>query len=139
MIKKVLSITTIILILTAMLHFSVAIHYCGGMIASSKVSLSGQLATCGMEQHSMKLPASGLTFTSHCCENVIRYYGICGNYFPSFTFIPESFQQHSQTFEIPDNLYRNTFASIEISTSESPPENVNCSFVDLSDICTYRI
>jgi hypothetical protein len=140
MIKKVLSITSIVLMLTAMLHFSVATHYCGGMIASSEVSLSGKLATCEMEQFNVQLPVNGLTFASHCCENVIRYYGINGNYFPSFISIPQSFQPHSQTFELPENLFRNSFAAaLKIPTSESPPDPVYSSFVELSDICTYRI
>lgn len=139
MIKKGLSISAIILILGAMLHFSVATHYCGGMIASSEISLSGKLATCEMEQAGVHLPVSGLTFSSHCCENVIRFYGINGNYFPSFSCVPGAFQQQTQSFAIPVDLYRNTVASIIIPTSESPPDPVNSSFVELSAICTYRI
>ncbi len=139
MIKKVLSITSIVLILTAMLHFSVATHYCGGRIASSEVSLSGKLATCGMEQFDRQLPASGLIFSSHCCDNDIRYYGISGNYVPSFTCIPQTFLTNSQMIEIPENIFRHLFSALKIPISESPPDQVNCSVVKLSDICTYRI
>jgi hypothetical protein len=138
MIKKVLSISTVVLILTAILNISVATHYCGGMIASSKVSLSGQLATCGMENDN-QLPVSGFVFSSHCCENVVRHYFVTGNYFPSFTSIPESFQQHLQTLEIPEFLFRNIFTSLINPTSESPPVLANNSKVDLSDICIFRI
>jgi hypothetical protein len=139
MIKKGLSITTIVLMLTAILHVSVATHYCGGMIASSKISLSGKLATCGMENKDIQTPVSGLIITSHCCENVVKRFGVTANYFPSFTSIPESFQQHLQTFEAPGLLFRNTFASLKNPTSESPPVIQNSSHVDLSDICIFRI
>jgi hypothetical protein len=35
-------------VLTAMLHLTVATHYCGE-VAASRISLSGKLASCGME------------------------------------------------------------------------------------------
>lgn len=139
MIKKVLSISTTILILTAMLHISVATHYCGGMMASSKVSLSGKLASCGMENKDIQVPVSGTMISSLCCENVVRFYGVSGNYFPSFNIAPEYFQYHLQTFEIPEFLFRNTTASLINPTSESPPFLANSSHVDLSDICILRI
>jgi hypothetical protein len=139
MIKKILSISTIILLLAAMLQISVATHYCGGMIASSKVSLSGELATCGMESRDSQLPVSGLSLSSHCCDNVVTHFVISGNYFPSFTNVPEDFQQHLQTFEIPDFLLSNISASLKIPRSESPPSYINSSQVDLSYICIFRI
>ena len=41
-----------------MFHISVATHYCGGQIAASRVTLTGKLASCGMEG-----PAKGVTFS----------------------------------------------------------------------------
>jgi hypothetical protein len=139
MIKKFLSITTIALMLTAVLQISVATHYCGGMIAASKVSLSGKVATCGMESHDIQMPATGLIFSTHCCDNVVRRYGVTQNYFPSFTSVPESFQQHLQPFTAPELQFSNTLASLINPTSESPPVITNSSQVDLSEICIFRI
>jgi hypothetical protein len=139
MIKKVLSILSTVLMLTAMLHFSVATHYCRGMIASSKVSLSGELATCGMEKGDIQQPLSGLIYSSHCCDNDIRYYGVCGNYFPSIAIIPAHFQQLIQTFDIPVDLVTSTFCSLTVSLSENPPGMANQNQVHLSEICTFRI
>lgn len=139
MIKKILSIATILLILTAMLHFSVATHYCGGVIAESKISLSGELATCGMESGLSSLPASGLSFSTHCCDDDISFYAVIGSYFPSHNIILNHFQQNIQTFGIIDNISRNTIISHIIRISESPPGPSNYNSVDLDDLCTYRI
>jgi hypothetical protein len=140
MIKKILSISTIVLTLAAILNISVATHYCGGMIASSKVSLSGELSSCGMENDDIVQPAiSGLIFSSHCCENIVKRYNVTGTYFPSFSSFPESFQQHIQTFEVPELSFRYAFAPLKNLTSESPPVILYNSHVDLSDICIFRI
>jgi hypothetical protein len=87
--KKVISISLTFLVLTAMLHLSVATHYCGGKIAASKISLSGKLASCGMEDDEKDLPQTDSHFASHCCDNVLVFYGINSIYFPSFSSVPE--------------------------------------------------
>jgi hypothetical protein len=61
--KKGTSISLVILILTGMLHLTVANHYCGGKIAASKVSSSGQLANCGMEGTDKQVPPAGYPFS----------------------------------------------------------------------------
>jgi hypothetical protein len=139
MIKKALSISTIILVLIATVHFSVAIHYCGGMVAAAEVSFSGKPATCGMEDTNIHSDVSGLTISSHCCDNDIRFFGVRGNYFPTLTSITNHFEKHFQTFVVPDNLYIYTFASLTITISKSPPGPINYNSVELADICTYRI
>src|SRR5512133_1259996 len=102
--KKVISISLTLLMLVALLHFSVATHYCMGKIAASKISLSGDLATCGMENDDNMLPLKGTYFTSHCCDNVLVFCGINSTYFPSFTFVPESFNNDFQVFNVPAKL-----------------------------------
>jgi hypothetical protein len=139
MIKKALSILTIILVLIAAGHFFVAIHYCGGMVAAAEVSFSGKPATCGMEDTGIRPDVSGLTISTHCCDNDIRFFGVRGNYFPTFTLITNHFYQHLQTFIIPENFFSNTFASLINTITESPPGPLNYNSVDLADICTYRI
>lgn len=138
--KKVISISLTFLVLTAMLHFSVATHYCGGKIAASKVSLSGKLASCGMEDNDNDLPLKDAHFASHCCDNVLVFYGINNIYFPSFSFFPESYHHNSQVYYKPINLINNSFDFIKsICTNESPPDPSVSNSVDLSDICIFRI
>jgi hypothetical protein len=138
--KKIISISLSLLILTAVLHFSVATHYCGGTIAATRVSLSGKLATCGMESDNKDVPLTGTFYTSHCCDNVVVFCGIYNNYFPSFSFVPESYQNLFQVFSIPAGLTFKSIASLNtFYTSVSPPGESIANSVDLSDICIFRI
>jgi hypothetical protein len=138
--KKVFSMSLTILMLTAILHLSVATHYCSGNLAASKISLSGKLASCGMENNEIDLPSAGFIFTKHCCENVLETYGINSIFFPSFSSVPESRFQLFQVFIIPSNLALNLLPPIKpINTNVNPPGAFASSSVDLSDICVYRI
>jgi hypothetical protein len=138
--KKVISISLTLLLLTAILHLSVATHYCGGKIAASKISFSGRLASCRMQDDKSDLPSAGLILTKRCCDNVLASYGINSIFFPSFSSVPESRFQLFQVFSIPSNLALNSFSPIKsICTNISPPGALASSTVDLSDICVYRI
>jgi hypothetical protein len=138
--KKVISISLIIVMLVAILHLSVATHYCGGKIAASKISLSGKLASCGMEDDKSDLSSTGLHFTKHCCENVLTSFGINSIFFPTFSSVPESRFQLLQVFSLPSNLALNLFSPIKSRyTNVNPPGAFASSNVDLSDICVYRI
>jgi hypothetical protein len=140
MMKKAISISLAFLMLTAMLHFFVAIHYCGGKIAASKISLSGKLASCGMEADIMENPLQGTNLRSHCCDNVLIFYGISSNYFPSFSFIPESLQ-HTFPFLLTSlGLPAQSLAVLmPFYKDVSPPDVLLSTSVDLSDICVFRI
>jgi hypothetical protein len=138
--KKVISISLTLLLLTAILHLSVATHYCGGKISASNISLSGKLASCGMQDDKSDLPWAGLILTKRCCDNVLATYGINSIFFPSFSSVPESHLQLFQVFSISSNLTINSFSPIKsIYTNVSPPGAFSSSNVDLSDICIYRI
>jgi hypothetical protein len=138
--KKVISISLTFLMLTALLHFSVATHYCGSTVAGSRISLSGKLATCGMESGENDLPLTGLHFTRHCCDNVLVFCGINGFYFPSFSFVPESYQTNFKIFSIPAGISVNTTDYLKSAyTSAGPPDILISSSVDLARICILRI
>ena len=138
--KKGVSISFALLMLLAMLHLTVATHYCGGKVAASTVSLSGKLATCGMECSEKGLPLPGTNFTKHCCDNIVTFCGIDSNYTPSFSFVPESYQYNFQVFAIPVGLSVNSHTDlITLDTNTSPPGVLLSTNVDLSDICIFRI
>lgn len=138
--KKGISISLTILALIALLHFSVATHYCMGKIAATKISLSGELATCGMESDDSDQTQSGSHFISHCCDNVLVYCGINVNYFPSFSFVPESYNNSFRVFGIPASLNICSITSFKsINTGVSPPVISASGNVDLSAICVFRI
>jgi hypothetical protein len=138
--KKVISISLTCLLLLALVHVSVAKHYCMGNIAASKISFSGELATCGMENDENQPPLEGVYFKSHCCDNLLVFCGISGNYFPSFTFVPESNQPLSQFCSAPASLNIYTFEPVKsVISGVDPPGAPAPNKVDLSAICVYRI
>lgn len=138
--KKVVSISLVVLILAAMLHISVATHYCYGKEISSIVSLTGKLAGCGMETSENKLPLPGTIFTKHCCDDLVTFCGIDNTYTPSFSFIPESFQYNFQIFDLRVGLSVNPRSDfIHFYTNISPPGGLMSTNVDLSNICVFRI
>lgn len=138
--KKVISISLTLLMLIALFHFSVATHYCMGKIAASKISLSGELATCGMENDENELPQTGTHLGLDCCDNVLVFCGINSNYFPSFSFVPESYNNNFQVFSLPAGLTICSITSFTaINTSVNPPGVSASNSVDLSAICVFRI
>ena len=138
--KKTISISLSVLMMLGMMHFSIATHYCSEMEVTSKVSLSGKLASCGMEESTDSCLVSGMNLTSHCCDDVVSFYGIDSNYTPSFLVIPEFSHFTSQVYCVPVGL---PIASTEFvktpNISVTPPGVLLSTNVDLSDICVYRI
>jgi hypothetical protein len=138
--KKIIPIFLTILMMTALIHFSVATHYCSGNQVATSVSLSGKLATCGMEDNDNDLPPAGTNIRSHCCDNVISFFGITNSYFPAFSFIPESFPHVSQLFFLPAELSLGISDFTKtINASVSPPGYLTSRGVDLTAICVFRI
>lgn len=140
--NKVFSLALATLISAAMLHLSVAEHYCGGKETALKVSVTGKLAECSMEYSEKELPPlSGTYFTKHCCDDVVISCGIDNNYEPSYSFVPEFYKYNFQIFSIPSWLSHNSYYTdlIPIYTNVSPPAVLMSTKVDLSDICVFRI
>ena len=86
--KKILSIPLIMLILFTGVTVNFATHYCGGSVAATKVSLTGKLATCGMEGTSDNKTNEGL-YKNHCCDDVTAAYTLSSNYIPSFASLSD--------------------------------------------------
>jgi len=139
--KKIFSISLSILMLTAMLHISVAEHFCGGKETDVKISLTGKLATCSMEdsEKDLTLP-SGVVITKHCCDDVITFCVIDSNYAPSFSYVPDSFQFDFQYLAIPIELSAKSQTAINsLFANVTPPGVLMSTNVDLTDICVFRI
>ena len=138
--KKVTSISLLLLMIAAMLHISVATHFCGGTEVASKISLSGKLANCGMESSQNELPLPGLNLTKHCCDDVVTHYATDSNYVPSSYFAPETYQYNFQTFQFTATMSFNNVAGFTTFYSYlSPPGTLMSTEVDLSAICVFRI
>jgi hypothetical protein len=138
--KKVLSIFLSFLMVAALLHISVAVHYCGGIEYATKLSLTGKLAHCEMETSDHEIPLQGTNFTTHCCDDIITFCGIGSDYSPTYSFIPASYQYNFQVLAIPVELTYISQTDInQLYSNVSPPGALMSTNVDLSDICVFRI
>lgn len=138
--NKVFSISLSLLMVAAILHISVAMHYCGGKEVATTVSLSGKLASCGMECSEMGIPVTGTSIDKQCCNDVVKFYGIDSNYIPSFSILTEFFQYNFQSFVLPIGLSVNISSDLIPSYANACPRGALMSTnVDLSDICVFRI
>ena len=139
-VKKGISILFACVMIATMFHFSVATHYCGGHLAASKVSLTGKLASCGMEGLQKQLPPPGIYFSKHCCEDVVFSYSTDNNYTPSFFNIPATFQLDFHTSGLPSETIVGQAGVFKLQYSDiSPPRAMISTNVDLSEICVFRI
>jgi uncharacterized protein (UPF0333 family) len=139
--KKLISISLSLLMLVALLHLSIATHYCGGKETAAKISLTGKLADCGMENSEKELPIhSGTNLKNHCCSNVVTVCGTDSNWTPSYPFVSEHYQYNFQVLAIPADLSVNTCTDQILSYQNvSPPGVLMSTSVDLSGICVFRI
>jgi len=138
--KKILSIIFASVIILSGMHFTVSTHYCGGKISSSKISVTGNVASCGMEESSEQCILPGKHLSSNCCKNKISVFAVENNYTSSFS----EFKVYSQTllhvFLVPVDIQQNLESSVDlISANVSPPGNFQVSSVSLPRICVFRI
>lgn len=137
-----LSILTVILVLAGILNFSVAEHYCRGELVATKVSLTGTLATCGMESSDEVCHHGqhGDLFESHCCDDVLTSYGIDNNYTPAAKQAPEFSGAKIAVPDLPFQSPVRSFVIINQNWSDiSPPALLITTSVDLSQIRVLRI
>ena len=136
--KKILSISVALLMLLSGLQLTVSRHYCGGELADAKVSLTGHVASCGMETATDDCTST--VAESSCCKNQVSVYEVDHNYSLSFTEFKAFAQSVLQVFVIPENI---TFHSLtDYSPAESgfiSPRNFLVTAISLSKICVFRI
>ncbi|MCJ7448793.1 MAG: hypothetical protein MUO72_13985 [Bacteroidales bacterium] len=140
--KTIISIPLIILILFSGISVKFATHFCGGKIAGSKISISGKLASCGMEDDHKgnSLPIFGTQLSQHCCDDVVTYLGIDTDFTPSFYTVPEYYRVNVKILNVPAGFPLDSSVALStFCTDASPPCALKFTSVDLSDICVFRI
>ena len=138
--KKFLSISFAFLILLSGMHFTIATHYCGGEIAASKVSFSGELASCGMEGAHDQCPSTGSHIGSNCCKDKVSVFAVDNNYTPSISEFKVFAQPVIPVFDIPVSFQIDNISALNlICTNLSPPGSFQVSDVSLPAICVFRI
>jgi len=132
--KKILSISVALLMLLSGIQLTISRHYCGGALAESKVSLVGQIASCGMESATDDCTQPGNHVKSSCCNNQVSVYAVDHNYSPSSTDFKAFCQTFLQVYPIAENI---TFHSL--TPFSNPPGFLPANAVSLPKICVFRI
>jgi hypothetical protein len=137
--KKLFSISFALLILLSGMHFTIATHYCGGELAAIKVSVSGELASCGMgTDKDYLLP--GMHIENDCCQNQGSIFAVDQNYSPSFTDFNAFAQTVFQVYPIPESItFHSLTSSSNLYTDVSPSGFLPANDVSLPKICVFRI
>jgi hypothetical protein len=81
--KTILFIPLLIVILFSGINVTLSSHYCGGSLVANKVSVSGGIATCGMEQTNSKA-IDYVSFGRKCCEDHILILMLSNSCFPDY-------------------------------------------------------
>lgn len=126
----------------AMLHFSVAQHYCKGELVASRITLSGALATCGMENgiEDCRHDQNSHQLDSHCCDDILVSYSIDNKYTPAVNTIPGFNRADNpvpaMSFVSP---VRFPLLNLQFWSDIGPPGMEMVSSVDLKEIRVFRI
>jgi hypothetical protein len=80
--RNFLTIPLLILMSFSGMRVSIAYHFCGGEQVSSRLSLSGKPASCGMEDDEQSIPVQ-TSLNSHCCDNSFSAYTLANTYLPA--------------------------------------------------------
>ena len=138
--KKLFSISLALLMLLSGLQLTISMHYCGGELADSNVSILGHVASCGMESATDECTQPGNHVESSCCDNKVSVYTVDHNFSPSFSEFKAFSQTILQVFSIPENSTLHSITPIgQLFTDVSPPGSLLSSAVSLPKICVFRI
>jgi hypothetical protein len=137
--KTILSIPLIILILFTGVSVKFATHYCGGYVSDTKISLTGELATCGMESD-IETNTQQQTLRHHCCDNTITAYSICNTFLASTYDVDYQGQQLTNDIFVPiDYIIDNKININILNNHPKPPGSFNPNSVDRPVLCIFRI
>jgi len=137
--KNILTILLASFILMSGMHFSIAMHICGGEVADVKMSFSEAKASCGMESNENAVTGYS-NITSNCCRNDVTVFAV-DNYFSSSSLqIKQVNPPVHQLFFLPviQSLY-SLVPTFEAYTDVRPPDNLIANAVSLPKICVFRI
>jgi len=123
------------------MHITIATHHCGSADETfEKVSVTGEMASCGMEGPDDKCSAPGNHFEDHCCDNRVSILAVNHDYAPSFTNFT-SFAQHVlQVYFVPVSIEVHSLTTLNLTSMDvSPPTNFLAHAVSLPKICLFLI
>lgn len=137
--RKLLSIPLAVLILFSGLTVNIATHYCGGSPVATRVSLTGELASCGMEQGKPEKSPQG-SITNHCCDNVISSYSFNNKFVPSYSSLsyPVPHLSDGATLTFGTSGLKDNFKLISEEVIRPPGINIQSQYRQ-EFLCIFRI
>lgn len=136
--KRSITILVAFILVASGMHLTIDRHYCGGRLADVRLSVTGKLASCGMEQEEQQcgnLPA----FDQKCCDDQISYLNIGSNYFPEYFSISHPVTgKQIIPMQAGDLITEKSFQT-DSYISCLPPGHLFKSRLSQSDICVFRI
>lgn len=138
--KRIVAIPLLLMILFSGINVQIASHYCKGNYSGSKVSLDGQLASCGMEDQSGANSFEEM-ISNHCCSDVISSLVISTNYISSaFSAIPEPRHEIIHISFINNELLPSQEICFHLASgNERPPGTFNPAGIEQQVLCIFRI
>jgi len=136
--KKALTSIFAVILLASGMQATLDRHYCGGSLADIRISFTGKMASCGMEQSEPDRPDYPI-IDKKCCEDQLFFYKISSNYYPEYFKLT---QLTSERDNIPTQAYN--FVT-DISYYQNlvkwvlPPGDILRSGLTQSEICVFRI
>jgi hypothetical protein len=136
--RKVLPIVITVVLLASGMQLSIDRHYCGGILADVRISLTGKMASCGMDQSE-----SGYqnypSIDNKCCEDQVSFYSIVSNYFPEyFKLIRLASERDISIPQLSVFPSCNSYNSDSINWVLPPGFNLRAGLT-LAEICVFRI
>jgi hypothetical protein len=137
--KKVFTIIFSVIILAAGANLSFAIHTCHAHLSGYKLSLTDELAGCGMESDNSPVPTEG-ALKSDCCRDRVSHLRVDENFNPSFSTINDLVRDLTQVFTVPATVpLPSEILSYQTIAHTGPPDGFYASSVRLASICIFRI
>ncbi len=136
--KGIFAILIGVVMLVSGMTVSIDKHYCGGELVETKLSFSGKLASCGMEDLQNECPDQPY-MDKVCCSDQLTLYRIGSNYIPEYFMLSftADFKDIPSAPEC-NTLFRGPYMDVYRTWELPPGENLK-SAPSLSEICVYRI
>ena len=136
--KKVLTILIATLLLASGMQVTLDRHYCGGSLADVRVSLTGKLASCGMEKPESRCPHHPI-IDKKCCEDQVSYFSINCNYFPEYFRLAHTTLERDIFPLQMGNYISDNSTNPDLINWGFPPGDILKSRLTQSEICVFRI
>jgi hypothetical protein len=138
MMKKILTILIATFLLASGMQVTLDRHYCGGTLADTRISITGKLASCGMEKPELSCPDHQV-FNKKCCEDRVSYFSISSNYYPEYFKLTYHDSERGTVHLLTGNVIADNSCNSDLNYRIFPPGNYFKSRLTQSEICVFRI